>query len=50
MLALAVEFSLVLNLAVPVVLRVALRFVSALLPTGLFGALWVIAARAPVLR
>jgi hypothetical protein len=48
-LALAVEFSLVLNAAVRDVLRVALRFVSALLPTGLFGALRVIAGRLPAL-
>jgi hypothetical protein len=49
-LALTVEFSLVLNVAVRAVLRVAFRFVSALLPTGLVGALRAIAGRVPVLR
>jgi hypothetical protein len=49
-LALTVEFSLVLNVAALVVLRVAFRLVSALLPAGLVGALRGIAARAPVLR
>jgi hypothetical protein len=44
-LALTVEFSLVLNVAVRVLLRVAVRFVSALLPTVLVVALRVIAGR-----
>src|ERR1019366_4066282 len=48
-LALTVEFSLVLNVAVRVLLRVAVRFVSALLPTVLVVALRVIAGRLPAL-